>query len=219
MTELNNQLFIEIEKNKDGENLDVIKQLLSNGANVNGLSVTDSLIYTPLSIACMNGNTALASYLIEMGADKEQCLMGVTPMVQACNSGNIKTVLMLIDKGVKLDNKSSELFYQKNCADMAALLNSAPQPQPSSYLTLALQEPDLLCAGVGLVVALALLTCGVSLAVTDVIVAGAVLFTAGCAFFATTTSSVKNVENTAQNKETVEDMEERLRVAGYISSK
>ena len=92
----------------------VIKAALDRGADINGAMNQDG--DTLLTRSIMSGQTELACWLLDNGADPERSLKnGRTPLITAAGCGNLRVVERLIDLGVNLDqqmgNGSTALMY------------------------------------------------------------------------------------------------------------
>lgn len=77
--------------------INTVKQLLENGANVNAI---DGNNLTALNIASEANHTDIVELLIEKGAELNKAMM------LACMNGHIKTVRFLIDKHIDLNVKA-----------------------------------------------------------------------------------------------------------------
>eukprot|EP00756_Hemistasia_phaeocysticola_P016155 Hpha_TRINITY_DN15460_c2_g2::TRINITY_DN15460_c2_g2_i1::g.176456::m.176456 len=94
-----------------GDQLDVVRLLLDRGARVNErISSYGSDRYEALGTACWYGHIDIACALLEYGADVNvvACSDGSTPLHLAVDRGLPKMVMLLIEKGARLDAKSGE---------------------------------------------------------------------------------------------------------------
>jgi ankyrin repeat protein len=80
--------------------LDVVKALLAAGANINQ-AAADGM--TPLSVAIVKVNEAVALHLIERGADVNAAEAGFTPLHSAALTGQIAVVKALIARGADIN--------------------------------------------------------------------------------------------------------------------
>ncbi len=90
-----------------GGHLDVIKYLLSKGADINAFDTVYR--FTPLHAAVWSDNPTLAKYLVSNGADVNlKTSSGETPLYLAVYSGNVDLVKYLISYGANVDVKNAE---------------------------------------------------------------------------------------------------------------
>jgi ankyrin repeat protein len=80
---------------------DLAKLLIENGAKID----TGSL--SPLGAACMAGDTAMISFLINNGANVNY-YNGETALMEACEEGKLEAVKLLLNKGADIDQKDCE---------------------------------------------------------------------------------------------------------------
>lgn len=80
--------------------LDLIRFLVDNGANVN---VRNDDGCTPLHFACESGEIDIVEYLVFKGADLEVETFEETPLFKAVSQGHSKVVKYLIDNGANID--------------------------------------------------------------------------------------------------------------------
>ena len=80
-------------------NLDFIKILIKNGADIDKGSQGENYGNTALMIAAWHGRLEIAKYLVEQGACcNQQDFNGYTPLIKACLRKNIEVALYLFDK-------------------------------------------------------------------------------------------------------------------------
>jgi len=114
---------------------DIIKTLISYGANVNYIfNDSYSIKISPLMIAAEMGNLSIVKMLLEQGVDINHCEgNNTTALTAAIYSKNMKIVSFLLSQGAdinagpsidKTDNKYSHDFYVKE-AKHKLLLNAA----------------------------------------------------------------------------------------------
>ena len=88
--QLNNQL---LEASKRGD-LDTVKQLIQEGADVNH---TDYRGYTPLIFGSQDEHLEIVKYLVEHGADVNQANNnGSTPLISSRQNGHLEIVKYLL---------------------------------------------------------------------------------------------------------------------------
>lgn len=86
------------------EELDEIKKLLKEGANINS---TDAFANTPLMIAA-RGKLVIVIYLIENGAFIDAINdAGETPLIRAAYTGKLGVVKYLVSKGADIHAKDN----------------------------------------------------------------------------------------------------------------
>jgi len=114
-------------------NLDLLKALVSKGADVN---VAENNQVTPFTVACINGKIAVVEYLLEnFGATLDPNTM-VTGLAGACQYGYPQVIRRLLDRGIDvnifLDEEGATCLY---CATETAqevvislLLNNGADP-------------------------------------------------------------------------------------------
>jgi len=104
-----------------GGHLEVVKHLLSKGADVNSMSAK---YYTPLTLACLSGHLDVVKYLLANGADisyVDPC--GYTVLHQMCHFPNTATTVdkdilqFLISEGADMNirNFNGKLFNFITC--------------------------------------------------------------------------------------------------------
>lgn len=90
-------------------NLEMVKQLVRDGANVNcktSIGRTDG--NTPLDISCFHANYDIFKFLIEKGADfKKMETDGWTYLHTASEGGNLDIIKYLIKNGIHIQSKTS----------------------------------------------------------------------------------------------------------------
>ncbi len=77
-----------------------VKLLIQAGANVNA---TNRYGVTPLSLACMNGETAVVNLLLDADADPSLSVAGEPPLMTAARTGQIGPVRALLSRGVDVN--------------------------------------------------------------------------------------------------------------------
>jgi hypothetical protein len=84
--------------------VEYIKQLIAQGANINASS---GFMMSPLAMACQNGFSELVRYLVEHGADVNYgsgVRLGRTPLMAACsNNGHLEITRYLIEHGADIN--------------------------------------------------------------------------------------------------------------------
>ena len=108
-------------------NLELVRELLKNGADINTFDVNNN---TLLLIACENNNIDIVKLLLEKGANIEQHNNKGTPLLIACEMNHVDIVKLLLEKGA---NKYYMDVWGQTALDIAtdhdntkiiALLNS-----------------------------------------------------------------------------------------------
>jgi formylglycine-generating enzyme required for sulfatase activity len=119
-------------------NAEVVKRLLSAGANVN---VRDPDGWTPLLRAAVGGHLAVAKIFIEAGADVNAANPdGNTPLMGAALAGNKELVQLLLQKGAKPDAKNQKgltaltFAQQKGYAEVVKFLRGLTEPQAGEVM-------------------------------------------------------------------------------------
>jgi ankyrin repeat protein len=85
------------------DDIETTRLLIGAGANV---SAADDLGVTPLSLACTNGNAAMAAALLKAGADPNAArVSGETPLMTAARTGSAETVKLLAASGADVNAK------------------------------------------------------------------------------------------------------------------
>jgi len=109
-------------------NLEVVKVLLDNGADINAVS-KNTLSATPLQGAAAFQKVDLAQLLIARGANVNcHGQEGVTPLHEAAGSGQIEFARLLLDHGANIDAKDDNgktplaIALEYKQADMATFL-------------------------------------------------------------------------------------------------
>lgn len=93
--------------------LDVVRQLVDFGADVNLASYDD---LTPLCAACMNGHAAIARFLISRGALVHDPALGrFSPILLACRSGKHDVVELLLSEQPLLLRTHGQLLLHEAC--------------------------------------------------------------------------------------------------------
>jgi hypothetical protein len=85
--------------------MEVARLLISEGADK---EKAGSDGFTPLWMACQNGNLEVARLLISEGADKEKAASdGWTPLLMACQNGHLEVARLLISEGADKEKAAS----------------------------------------------------------------------------------------------------------------
>lgn len=93
--------------------LDVVRQLIDFGANVNHASYDD---LTPLCTACMKGHPTIVRFLISKGALVHDPALGPSsPILLACRSGNHDIIEMLLSEQPTLLRTHGQLLLYDAC--------------------------------------------------------------------------------------------------------
>ncbi|CAG0914333.1 unnamed protein product [Notodromas monacha] len=102
-------------------NLDIVKLLISRGANVNATTKTNS---TPLRAACFDGHFSIVKYLIKQHADIEIANRhGHTCLMIACYKGHYDIAKYLLQLGANVNRKSVKgNTALHDCAESGSLL-------------------------------------------------------------------------------------------------
>ncbi|XP_065650594.1 uncharacterized protein LOC101237623 isoform X2 [Hydra vulgaris] len=94
--------------------LDIVKTLVSIGANVN---ICSAAHYTPLHLAAINGNKDMVQYLLEHNAKINVFdHQNMTPthnmffVCRACQFGRLDIIKVLIEQGAQIDSKDCDSF-------------------------------------------------------------------------------------------------------------
>src|SRR5262245_39626725 len=105
------------------DDAEMVQLLIGRGANV---KAANRFAVTPLSLACQNGNAAIALKLLKAGADPNAALsdLGETPLMMAARTGNIDTVRVLLDNGASVNAK-------ENSRSQTALMWAASEGHPA----------------------------------------------------------------------------------------
>ena len=108
--------------------IDIVKSLLSKGANPN-IAANNQFQVAPIHSACAISNYEIAEILIKNGADvNAKQMRGVTPLHSAAHNGQTKLAKLLIDNGAdinaKMDNGQTPLFMaeEKSFNETAQLI-------------------------------------------------------------------------------------------------
>ena len=97
--------------------MEMIKFLLDNGADINGFSAYDE---TPLIYAIGNGQQEAAKYLVEAGGDVNlSSSFGATPFIGAVSSGDIELATLMLKKGADVNRHYLELNSNATAGDTA----------------------------------------------------------------------------------------------------
>lgn len=82
-------------------NIDAVRRAIS-GVDVN--TIRDNENKTPLHWAAYDGNTEIASLLIQHGADVDAAdEYGITPLMSACDGNYVETARLLIEHGANVN--------------------------------------------------------------------------------------------------------------------
>lgn len=131
--------------------IDGVRSLLANGADVNEVKGTLPYIRTPLAIAAANGHLAIVHLLLQANADVDAELAGSgTALLHACDAGQVASVEALLTAGADYRTAQRAYRYQTplllacsrgNTAvaelllDAGEELNPCPPGQYTSYVT------------------------------------------------------------------------------------
>ena len=87
-----------------------VKQLLGQGVDVNLKGQNDA---TPLIVATLEGQTAVAELLIDSGGDinNQQNRFGITPLHAAAEENHIEIVKLLLEKGADVNLREASGGY------------------------------------------------------------------------------------------------------------
>lgn len=89
-------------------NLDAMKMLIENGADVN-LNDQNDLAYTPIETAARKGNIEAIQLLLDNGADiNKGNSINTNAFIGACISANMKTIEFLLDNGANINHTDHE---------------------------------------------------------------------------------------------------------------
>ncbi len=87
----------------DQDNIDIAKMLIAAGANV---KAANDYGITPLTLACVNGSSAMVDVLLKAGADPNTVFSeGETALMTASRTGNVDVVKLLLNAGANPDAK------------------------------------------------------------------------------------------------------------------
>ncbi|KAG1661828.1 Ankyrin repeat domain-containing protein 17 [Nymphon striatum] len=87
-------------------NLDIVKLLLKNGADINAQSLTGN---TPLMCACSGGFEDIVRLLLSEGASiEDHNENGHTPLMEAASAGHVPIAKILLEHGAGINTHSSE---------------------------------------------------------------------------------------------------------------
>ncbi|MBI4708342.1 MAG: ankyrin repeat domain-containing protein [Candidatus Omnitrophica bacterium] len=99
----NNEALLQSITNND---IDSIRALISDGADVNVKGTINNRMVTPLVLAAANGYTEIAKFLLDNGADvNARAFSGGSALTLASLQGHNGTVKVLIDKGANVNAK------------------------------------------------------------------------------------------------------------------
>ena len=96
-------------------NIDSVKALLSRGADV--FLISRSSGHSALSLACLYGYEVIVKLLLAHGADPN-IPNGRLPLVEACSTGSLNVVDILLDHGAQIDQSPRPLTNCKVCKDL-----------------------------------------------------------------------------------------------------
>lgn len=103
-------------------NLDFIKILLNNGADIDKGSQGDNYGNTALMIAAWHGRLDIVKYLVEQGACcNQQDFNGFTPLIKACIRKHPEVILYLFDK---TDRNIHDRYNYKTAKDYALQIDN-----------------------------------------------------------------------------------------------
>lgn len=131
--------------------IDSVKALLDSGTDVNekggGGVLNDS---NALSIASMQGHTAVVKLLLDRGANINTAHgnMGWTALSAAAYKGHTDTVKLLIDKGADINKAIVGLRKGVGTGDAVELLNEFKRERAAGHLTAAKPSSEILSAPV-----------------------------------------------------------------------
>ena len=108
-----------IHEASSGGDIDMVKQLLDAGADVNAKD--DLTEMTPLFDAVSSGKKEVAALLIDKGADVNgKIAMGFTSLHNAAGSGRYEIVELLIEKGADVNEKNDFGITPLDMAEVSA---------------------------------------------------------------------------------------------------
>lgn len=103
-------------------NLDFIKILLNNGADIDKGSQGDNYGNTALMIAAWHGRLDIVKYLVEQGACcNQQDFNGFTPLIKACIRKHPEVILYLFNK---TDRNIHDRYNYKTAKDYAVQIDN-----------------------------------------------------------------------------------------------
>lgn len=98
------RLSDELSENSGNGNLSKMKELLSQGAEINGKCCG---VWPPINAAIENDQTEAVTFLINNGADVNTDAKEGSPLLRAIYKKNFAVVKLLLEKGAKPNFKSS----------------------------------------------------------------------------------------------------------------
>lgn len=88
----------------------MVKLLIANGADVNQKFKGKDANINCLEIAAQNGSFEIAKLLVDAGAPFDvKGIKGCTPLRTACRNGRTDIVIYLVDKGADVDSKAEDM--------------------------------------------------------------------------------------------------------------